>query len=54
MDINASHDDDDDDDVLDFQQDTNIIDLFNDFYHNHLSTYTQSNNIVNLIFGSMH
>ena len=50
MDINSCHDD---DDILDFLQDTDLIDLFNDFYHNHPPTYMRSDNTMDLVFGSI-
>ena len=50
MDINSCHDD---DEVLDFLQDTDLIDLFDDFYHTCLLTYTRSDNTMDLVFGSI-
>ena len=48
MDINSCHDD---DEVLDFLQDADLIDLFNDFYHTHPPMYMRSDNTMDLVFG---
>ena len=50
MDINSHHDD---DDVLDFLQDTDLIDLFNDFFYNCPPTYMRSDNTMDNVFGSI-
>lgn len=50
LDINSRHDD---DDVLDFLADTDLVDLFDDFYHTRPPTYTRSKNTMDMVLGSL-
>ena len=50
LDMNSCHDD---DKVLDFLSNTDLVDLFDDFYHTCPPTYSCSENTMDMILGSI-